>query len=235
MRVPQRGDKKALLETVARNAQRGADPAQAAPVRRPDHPQQGAGGDRRGARHGHGAAAHRVLRRLADPGHRRGRQHGRLRGRAAPQERVPAVRRRAAPPTTCPRSPRCCAGGSPATSTCAPRRASWATRRPSTRTGPASTRRPGGRASSRTRRSWSWSTAAQPQVNAAAAVLSDLGINDVALCGLAKRLEEVWLPDDEFPVDPAPHVARGSTCCSGSATRRTGSRSRSTGSGGRSG
>jgi excinuclease ABC subunit C len=40
----------------------------------------------------------------------------------------------------------------------------------------------------------------QPQVNAAAAVLADLGIDDVALCGLAKRLEEVWLPTDDFPV-----------------------------------
>ena len=29
---------------------------------------------------------------------------------------------------------------------------------------------------------------------------------DIAVCGLAKRLEEVWLPDDEFPVDPAAHV-----------------------------
>ena len=40
----------------------------------------------------------------------------------------------------------------------------------------------------------------QPQVNAVAAVLSELGITDVALCGLAKRLEEVWLPGDDFPV-----------------------------------
>ena len=40
----------------------------------------------------------------------------------------------------------------------------------------------------------------QPQVNAVAAVLSDLGITDVALCGLAKRLEEVWLPGDDYPV-----------------------------------
>jgi excinuclease ABC subunit C len=39
-----------------------------------------------------------------------------------------------------------------------------------------------------------------PQVNAAAAVLTDLGIADVAVCGLAKRLEEVWLPDDPAPV-----------------------------------
>jgi excinuclease ABC subunit C len=40
----------------------------------------------------------------------------------------------------------------------------------------------------------------QPQVNAAGAVLAGLGIDDVAVCGLAKRLEEVWLPRDEFPV-----------------------------------
>ncbi|GAA4684129.1 excinuclease ABC subunit UvrC [Phytohabitans rumicis] len=40
----------------------------------------------------------------------------------------------------------------------------------------------------------------QPQVNAAAAVLADLGIDDVALCGLAKRLEEVWQPGEDFPV-----------------------------------
>jgi excinuclease ABC subunit C len=40
----------------------------------------------------------------------------------------------------------------------------------------------------------------QPQVNAAAGVLAALGVTDVAVCGLAKRLEEVWLPHDEFPV-----------------------------------
>ncbi|HET8682846.1 MAG TPA: helix-hairpin-helix domain-containing protein, partial [Micromonosporaceae bacterium] len=40
----------------------------------------------------------------------------------------------------------------------------------------------------------------QPQVNAAANVLAQLGVSDVAVCGLAKRLEEVWLPDEQFPV-----------------------------------
>jgi excinuclease ABC subunit C len=40
----------------------------------------------------------------------------------------------------------------------------------------------------------------QPQVAAVAAALAELGIDDVALCGLAKRLEEVWLPNDDFPV-----------------------------------
>jgi excinuclease ABC subunit C len=39
-----------------------------------------------------------------------------------------------------------------------------------------------------------------PQVAAAAAAMAELGIDDVALCGLAKRLEEVWLPGEEYPV-----------------------------------
>jgi excinuclease ABC subunit C len=38
------------------------------------------------------------------------------------------------------------------------------------------------------------------QVAAAAAALADLGIDDVSVCGLAKRLEEVWLPGQEYPV-----------------------------------
>ncbi|OZG60012.1 excinuclease ABC subunit C [Bifidobacterium lemurum] len=39
-----------------------------------------------------------------------------------------------------------------------------------------------------------------PQVRAAAKALEDCGVTDVALCGLAKRLEEVWVPDDEYPI-----------------------------------
>ncbi|OPX06060.1 excinuclease ABC subunit UvrC [Mycobacterium sp. AT1] len=39
-----------------------------------------------------------------------------------------------------------------------------------------------------------------PQVNAAAAVLEELGITDVAVIGLAKRLEEVWVPGQPDPV-----------------------------------
>ncbi len=42
-----------------------------------------------------------------------------------------------------------------------------------------------------------------PQVNAAAAVLDELGISDVAVIGLAKRLEEVWVPNlDGTAPDP---------------------------------
>ncbi|WP_309072316.1 excinuclease ABC subunit UvrC [Arthrobacter sp.] len=40
----------------------------------------------------------------------------------------------------------------------------------------------------------------QPQVRAAARALEDLGIDDVFVIGLAKRLEEVWLPEGDFPI-----------------------------------
>lgn len=39
----------------------------------------------------------------------------------------------------------------------------------------------------------------EPQVNAALSALSALGL-DVPVCGLAKRLEEVWLPGERFPI-----------------------------------
>ena len=39
-----------------------------------------------------------------------------------------------------------------------------------------------------------------PQVAAAARAMADLGVDDVALCGLAKRLEEVWTPGDDQPL-----------------------------------
>jgi excinuclease ABC subunit C len=40
----------------------------------------------------------------------------------------------------------------------------------------------------------------QPQVAAARRAMDELGIDDIAVCGLAKRLEEVWLPGDDDPV-----------------------------------
>lgn len=39
-----------------------------------------------------------------------------------------------------------------------------------------------------------------PQVAAAQAVLDELGVTDVTLVGLAKRLEEIWVPGDDEPV-----------------------------------
>ncbi|MFJ6936241.1 excinuclease ABC subunit UvrC [Streptomyces sp. NPDC101132] len=40
----------------------------------------------------------------------------------------------------------------------------------------------------------------RPQVEAAQRALTELGVDDVAVCGLAKRLEEVWLPGEDDPV-----------------------------------
>ncbi|QPP09442.1 excinuclease ABC subunit UvrC [Streptomyces bathyalis] len=40
----------------------------------------------------------------------------------------------------------------------------------------------------------------RPQVSAARSAMDELGIDDVAVCGLAKRLEEVWLPGEEDPL-----------------------------------
>ncbi|MFF3637738.1 excinuclease ABC subunit UvrC [Streptomyces sp. NPDC002250] len=40
----------------------------------------------------------------------------------------------------------------------------------------------------------------QPQVAAARRALDELGIDDIAVCGLAKRLEEVWVPGEDDPV-----------------------------------
>jgi excinuclease ABC subunit C len=39
-----------------------------------------------------------------------------------------------------------------------------------------------------------------PQVSAAKRALNELGIHDIALCGLAKRMEEVWLPESSDPI-----------------------------------
>ncbi|MCH9767230.1 MAG: excinuclease ABC subunit UvrC [Actinomycetia bacterium] len=49
-----------------------------------------------------------------------------------------------------------------------------------------------------------------PQVNAAAAVLEDLNIADVAVIGLAKRLEEVWVPAYEGTVQEPVILSRNS-------------------------
>ncbi|MDQ1570923.1 MAG: excinuclease subunit [Actinomycetota bacterium] len=40
----------------------------------------------------------------------------------------------------------------------------------------------------------------QPQVQAAKRAMDDAGITGITLCGIAKRLEEIWLPDNEYPV-----------------------------------
>lgn len=40
----------------------------------------------------------------------------------------------------------------------------------------------------------------EPQVAAAKRALADAGVTGIALCGIAKRLEEIWLPDSDYPV-----------------------------------
>ncbi|MGW4930651.1 excinuclease ABC subunit UvrC [Agromyces sp. NPDC004153] len=40
----------------------------------------------------------------------------------------------------------------------------------------------------------------QPQVAAAARALEESGVEGIYLCGIAKRLEEIWTPDADFPV-----------------------------------
>lgn len=40
----------------------------------------------------------------------------------------------------------------------------------------------------------------EPQVNAAARALKDSGVTDLAVVGIAKRLEEVWKPGEPYPV-----------------------------------
>ncbi len=214
VRVPQRGDKRALLETVGKNAGQALDAAQDAPRGRPHDAVQGPAGDPGRARPSRGTPADRVLRRLQHPGPARRRLDGGLRGRAAAQERVPPLHASAAPTgrTTWPPSTRSSPAGSAATSrtartsrssTSAARRttATPVTTTAATRPGPpGSIRRPGGPAGSPTRRTSSSSTAGRPRSPRPPAALAELGIDDVALCGLAKRLEEVWLPDDDHPV-----------------------------------
>ena len=40
----------------------------------------------------------------------------------------------------------------------------------------------------------------QPQVAAAQRALDESGVTGIQLCGIAKRLEEIWLPDSDYPV-----------------------------------
>ena len=82
LRVPQRGDKRPLMETVRRNAEQSPGAAQGGPRRRPHHAQPGPPGAAGRPRAARRAAADRVLRRQPRPGHQRRRLDGGLRGRA---------------------------------------------------------------------------------------------------------------------------------------------------------
>ena len=204
---------------------RGADPAPAEAGQRSDRPVGRADRARRHPGHGRRATADRVHRRLACAGHRCGGVAGGVRGRAAQAQRLPPVRHpgaprrrrgvhrrsgaaavhprredrtlprpRQIPPRTTPTSGtdrRRCRGTGPEAGT---------VRRPSRPTAAASTRTTG-----RPRR-FAYPPqllvvdGGAPQVNAAATELAELGIVDVTICGLAKRLEEVWVPAQDEPI-----------------------------------
>ena len=214
IRVPQRGDKRALLETVARNAGQALALHKTAPGRRPHHPQPGPGGDPGGARTwprrrcGSSASTSRTSRaptwwprwwssRTAcrasastggSPITRRATGHGRHRGDArGAHPPVPPLPRRAA-------DERAELDARPTDDV-------------DRRHGRAQPDRPGhGRPrSSPTRRNLVVVDGGPPQVGRRGRALAELGIDDVAVCGLAKRLEEVWLPGRGVPGRPAAH------------------------------
>ena len=254
LRVPQRGDKRALAETVTRNAQQALARHKIARAGRPDGPRPGARRAAGRARAGRGAAAHRVLRRLATcraPTSSPRWWSSRTGCRARPSTGGSSIRRpRAHDDTSRPMHEVLDSPVSDATSRRrmltgpATRERGRTRRRGRQRTGDRGRRRHAGVPAGidpETGRPRRFAYPPQlvvvdgglPQVDAAQAALDELGITDVAVVGLAKRLEEVWLPGEEYPGHPAARPARRCTCCSACATRRTGSRSRSTGSAGR--
>ena len=207
LRVPQRGDKRALAETVARNAAQALDQHKLKRASDLTARSRALGELQEALGPADGAAADRVLRHQPRAGHQRGGQHGGVRGRPGPQERVPPVR-----------DARAATGDTDWIAEVVRRRfaryldeqvddgATDADGRRRRGAPAASTRRPAGRASSPTRRTCVVVDGGAPQVAAAQAVLAELGIDDVALVGLAKRLEEVWLPGERVPGDPAAHL-----------------------------
>ncbi len=91
IRVPQRGDKRALLETVTRNATEEFTRHRLRRASRPQHPGQGPQRASGGAGPARRPPAHRVLRHEPHPGQRLRGLHGGAGGRAAGQEPVPTV------------------------------------------------------------------------------------------------------------------------------------------------
>ena len=121
VRVPQRGDKRELAETVRRNAEHALVLHRTRRAGRPDDPQPGAARDPGGARPADGAAAHRVLRRLAPRRARTSRRRWSCsrtawRARASTGRSPSAGRRARARATTPPRCTRSSPAGSGGTS-----------------------------------------------------------------------------------------------------------------------
>ena len=188
IRVPQRGDKRELLETVTLQRAGGVRPPQAAPGLRPQRRGPCAHRAAGRARAARGAAAHRVLRHLQPPGHRHRRLDGGDGGRPAEAVRLPALQDPGPSPatTTSRRWRRCSPAGSAAT--CSERdegaRSRQAVRLPAE---PAAGRRRQGPA----RRRGAGARGARARGHLRR--------------GLAKRFEEVYVPGRSRP---GPHPAR---------------------------
>ena len=91
IRVPERGDKRALQRDGHPQRRGGVHPSPPAPGVGPQQPQPGTDRAAGSARSARGAVAHRVLRHGPPPGKRLRRVDGRVRGRPPQQARVPPV------------------------------------------------------------------------------------------------------------------------------------------------
>ena len=169
----------------------GVHPPPPAPRRRPQHAGPGAHRAAGPARPARGAAAHRVLRHEPPPGHRLRRLDGGAGGRPAEASASTAASRSRAcrATTTSPRWRRCSPAASPPTSP--------------TATKPVADR--GGPASSPTRRSCCWSTAARASSAWPCGCSRSSACEDeIPVASLAKRFEEVYVPGAERAGASAP-------------------------------
>ena len=206
LRMPQRGDKRILMETVARNA--GQSLATHKTKRASDFTTrtkaleeiQAALGSRGGP------AAHRVLRRVQPARHRSRCFDGGVRGRLAAQERLPPVCdqgfRRAKRRRRDARDDHSHASSDCSMSAPTPRRWISAGLRTAKKSVARcwSTPTLAAHASSPTPLAWSSSTVARRRSLPPSAPWMSSASTTSPLSGLAKRLEEVWVPGQEDPV-----------------------------------
>ena len=219
VRVAERGDKRRLRELAERNARLALAQDKLRPERRRAAARRRARRASGGARARLAAGPDRGVRHL-EP---RPRAHGGLDGRVRGQERrrsptTGGSRSAAIAPTartTSPRSRRSWGGG----------RRDCSSRRIARRTMPSATR-----ASPRCP-DLIVIDGGKGQLSAGMRALEPLVERGTAVIGLAKRLEEVFVPGAVEPAGRSRRTPRRCGCCSGSATRRTASRSTSTGSG----
>ncbi len=207
IKVPQRGDKKALQETVGRNALQALGLHKTKRASDLTTRNRALGGDPGRARSADRAAACRVLRHLEPPGHRGGRLDGGLRGRPGPQERVPPLRHQG---RRGPERRRLDARGDHPAVPAAARRARGdrrVRRRPGRPAG-ADADRPGHRPAQEVRlrpRARGRRRRSAPGGGRRSGRSTSSASTTCRWCGLAKRLEEVLAAQPGGPGDPAAH------------------------------